>query len=118
MGRRPDDAGDAAEDFAGDLFLYLADKGLLVVDPEHAERVIAELDRTLDIVKARLRRREIARRLRAAAGADIAPGVAKLAVDAAFAEQVTAGHWDQALIELPKYIEAFRIAARRARERP
>ncbi len=106
--------GAARERFAGDLFLDLADKGWLVVEADEAERVIAELTRTLEVVRSRVHRLEVSRRLRDAEVDGIAPEVAQFAVDTVFAEQVTAGTWERALVELPKYIEAFRIAARNA----
>lgn len=59
--------------FAGDLFLRLARTGALVLEPGHADRLIADLTATLTVVRAR---REP----------------------------------EQALEELPKYIEAFRIS--------
>lgn len=106
--------GDArratGERFAGDLFLRLAHEGWLVVPPDQADRIIAELERTLEAVRSSLRRVELSRRLRDAAG-EVAPEVDRLVVDAAFAGQVAAGNWEQALVELPKYIQAFRIAA-------
>ena len=110
--------GSTRERFAGDLFLDLADKGWLVVEPGEAERVVAELLRTLDVVRSRVRRLEVSRRLREASGEDVAPDVAQFAVDTVFAEQVTAGTWERALVELPKYVEAFRIAARNAERTP
>jgi hypothetical protein len=61
--------------FAGDLFLRLARTGALVLEPGHADRLIADLTATLTVVRAR---REP----------------------------------EQALEELPKYIEAFQIAKR------
>jgi hypothetical protein len=106
--------GSTRERFAGDLFLELAAKGWLVVEPAEAERVIAGLQRTLDVLRSRVRRLEVSRKLRDAAGDDIDPDVGRLVVDMVFAEQVTAGTWERALVELPKYIEAFRIAARNA----
>lgn len=124
MAVRPDGDGGRVADvstrerFAGDLFLDLADKGWLVVEPGEAERVVAELLRTLDVVRSRVRRLEVSRRLREAPGEDVAPDVAQFAVDTVFAEQVTAGTWERALVELPKYVEAFRIAARNAERTP
>jgi hypothetical protein len=106
--------GSTRERFAGDLFLDLAAKGWLVVRPEEAERVICELQRTLEVIRSRTHRIEVSRRLRDAAGDDMDPGVDRLVVDAVFAEQITSGSWERALIELPKYIEAFRMAARNA----
>jgi hypothetical protein len=110
--------GSGRERFAGDLFLDLAAKGWLVVEPAEAARVIAGLERTLEAVRSRAHRIEVSRRLRDTAGDDIDPAVDRLVVDAVFAEQITAGSWERALVELPKYIEAFRIAARNAPREP
>ena len=104
--------GSTPERFAGDLFLDLAARGWLVVRPEEAARVIAELERTLEAIRARAHRMEVSRRLRNAAGDDIDPDVDRLVVDAVFAEQIRSVSWERALVELPKYIEAFRLAAR------
>ncbi|GAA1343096.1 hypothetical protein [Saccharothrix algeriensis] len=103
--------GATGEGFAGDVLLRLAREGWLVVPRAEAERVIAELERTLKVVRARLRRAELSRRLRDVADRDVDPAVERLAVDAAFAGQIAADTWERALVELPKYIEAFRIAA-------
>jgi hypothetical protein len=100
---------DGAEPFAGDLFLRLAARGWLVVSPEQAERAVAELERTLAEVRALLRRAELARRLLDTED----PDLDRLVVDCAFAGQLGADRWERALVELPKYIEAFRIAAAR-----
>ncbi|GAA3031564.1 hypothetical protein [Actinokineospora globicatena] len=106
------DGGDTgAEGFAGELFLKLADAGWLVVEPEVGLRVITQLQQTLDAVRDRVRLAEVSRRLRDTAGDDLAPEVDQAVVDSVFAEQITAGRWEQALVELPKYIEAFRRAA-------
>ncbi|WP_447007959.1 hypothetical protein ACRAKI_16425 [Saccharothrix isguenensis] len=110
--------GSTRERFAGDLFLDLAAKGWLVVRPDEAERVIAELERTLEVVRSRTHRIAVSRRLRDAAGDDMDPDVDRLVVDAVFAEQITSGSWERALVELPKYIEAFRMAARNAPREP
>lgn len=107
----------SVEPFAGDLFLRLAHEGWLVVSPEQADRVIAELEGTLAEVRSRLRKAELSRKLRDVAGPDVAPDVDRLMVDSAFAGQIAAARWEQALVELPKYIQAFRIA-RAADERP
>ncbi|ATE54397.1 hypothetical protein [Actinosynnema pretiosum] len=109
---RPEgETGASGERFAGDLFLHLATKGWLVVPPEQAERVIAELEQTLEVVRAKLRRAEVSRKLHAAPGRDVAPEVERLVVDSVFAGQIAADTWERALVELPKYIRAFRIAA-------
>jgi hypothetical protein len=97
-----------AEPFAGDLFLRLAGEGWLVVPPDQAAPVIAELEDTLAAVRVLLRKAELSRRLR---GAEVDPDVDKLILECAFAGQVSADRWEQALVELPKYIQAFRMAA-------
>ncbi|NUT54290.1 MAG: hypothetical protein HOV94_44420 [Saccharothrix sp.] len=104
--------GARPERFAGDLFLDLAVRGWLVVEPAEAARVIAGLEQTLEVLRSRARRMEVSRRLRDAAGDDLAPDVDRLVVDSVFVEQVMSGSWERALVELPKYIEAFRMAAR------
>ncbi|RLK61983.1 hypothetical protein [Actinokineospora cianjurensis] len=106
-----DDDGAGAEGFAGELFLQLAERGWLVVEPEVGRRVIAELLATLEAVRGRVRLAEMSRRLRETAGDRLVPEVDQAVVDSVFAEQITAGRWEQALVELPKYIEAFRRAA-------
>ncbi|TDV54788.1 hypothetical protein [Actinophytocola oryzae] len=96
------------EPFAGDLFLRLARDGWLVVPPEQAAQVVVDLEHTLAEVRASLRRAELSRQLR---GADVDPDVDRLIVECAFAGQLGADRWEQALVELPKYIQAFRMAA-------
>jgi hypothetical protein len=109
--------GSTPERFAGDLFLHLAAKGWLVVQPTEAARVIAGLELTLEALRSRAHRVEVSRRLRSAAGDDIDPEVDRLVVDTVFADQITSGLRERALVELPKYIEAFRMAARNAPRR-
>ena len=117
MGMRSDDGAGlephgSTENFAGDLFLRLANEGWLVLPAVEAERVIAELEHTLAEVRARLRRAELSRELRdSSARVDASPEVDQLIVDSVFAGQIAADRWEQALVELPKYIQAFRIAA-------
>lgn len=100
------------ERFAGDLFLQLARRGWLVLDPAQAQVVIGELERTLDEVRSRLRKLELSRKLRDASGDHVAPDVDRLVVDAVFTGQLNSDTWERALVELPKYIEALRIAGR------
>lgn len=107
MGVRTDE-GTA---FAGELFLRLARQGLFVVEADEAERVVASLLATLDEVATRLYRLELSRKLRDS-GCPVTAEVDRLAVDAVFEGQVAAERWERALVELPKYIEAFRTAAR------
>lgn len=113
--RSDDDAGlrshSPVDGFAGDLFLRLATEGWLVVAPEQAEPIIADLERTLAEVRARLRKADLSTTLWEAAGNDVDPDVDRLIVECAFAGQIAAERWEQALVELPKYIQAFRIAA-------
>lgn len=113
---RSDDGAGAephgsVEPFAGDLFLRLATEGWLVLPPEQARSVIADLEHTLAQVRALLRKAELSRALRAAGGVDVEPEVDRLIVECAFAGQIAADRWEQALVELPKYIKAFQIAA-------
>jgi hypothetical protein len=101
-------AGEAApglDGFAGDLFLALARDGKLVLDPAQAEQVIAELQRTLDVVHDRLR-------ILASRPTVDHPVCSQFAVDALFADQIAPGQMERALDELPKYIRALRIAGR------
>ncbi|HYQ68037.1 hypothetical protein [Actinophytocola sp.] len=107
--RSDDDSHRLVEGFAGDLFLQLARAGWLVVTPEQAAPIIADLERTLDEVRARLRKAELSATLLGTA--DLDPDVDRLIVECAFAGQIAADRWEQALVELPKYILAFRIAA-------
>lgn len=103
------------ERFAGDLFLQLARRGWLVLEPDQAQGVIGELERTLEEVRSRLRKLELSRKLRDASGGHVAPDVDRLVVDAVFAGQLNSDNWERALVELPKYIEALRIAGRNSR---
>lgn len=101
----------ADEGFAGDLFVRLAREGWLVLSPAQARPVIADLERTLAEVRARLRQAELAATLLEHIDTDVPPDVDQLIVDCAFAGQIAADRWEQALVELPKYILALRIAA-------
>jgi hypothetical protein len=94
------------EPFAGDLVLRLAEEGWLVLPPEQAERLVTELERALDDVRSCLRNAELSFKL-----LGTGDEVDQLVVDCAFAGQISADRWEQALVELPKYIRAFRIAA-------
>lgn len=101
---RSDDGGAAGpEPFAGDLLLRLAVEGWLVISREEAERVVAELESTLAQVRARLRPS-------ARPAGHLPSDVDTPSVDSAFAGQIAADRWEQALVELPKYIQALRIA--------
>jgi Flp pilus assembly protein TadD len=92
--------------FAGDLFLALAADGRLVLDPADADEVVAGLEETLGVVRDRLRIAGV-RPL-----ADH-PATTQRVIDALFTDQIAPGQMEEALRELPKYIEAFRRAGRR-----
>jgi hypothetical protein len=91
--------------FAGDLLLALARQGRLVLDTARADEAIAGLERTLSVVRTRLR---TVQRHRQAPG----PALDGAAVDALFAELLAPGRLALAAVELPKYIEALRSARR------
>jgi hypothetical protein len=98
--------------FAGELFLTLATEGRLVVDADEADRALAGLQRSLDTVHARLaasrRWYDCAdRRVTALCG----EGAEDL-VDGVFIGQIAPGLLERAAVELPKYIEALRMARR------
>jgi hypothetical protein len=96
--------------FAGDLFLALAAEGRLVLDAAQADRVIADLEHTIELVSAQLCRAELAWRLPLAAVRELLPATEGLITSAAFTEQVFPGQYERVLDELAKYVEAFKIA--------
>lgn len=96
--------------FAGDLFLTLATDGRLVLDAAQADRVIADLEHTIELVSAQLCRAELAWRLPLSAVRELLPATEDLITSAAFAEQVCPGGFERALDELAKYVQAFKIA--------
>lgn len=96
--------------FAGDLFLALAADGRLVLDAAQADRIIADLEHTIDLVSAQLCRAELALRLPLAAVRELLPATERLITSAAVAEQVFPGQYERALDELAKYVRAFKIA--------
>ncbi|MDQ2588093.1 hypothetical protein CKY47_29840 [Saccharothrix yanglingensis] len=98
--------------FAGDLLLRLATDGRLVLEPAEADRVIAELERTLEEVTGRLRVVDLLRGTSLPALRRVHPELEQAVVDAVFDEQVTDGGLRRALDELPKYIEALRKAGK------
>jgi hypothetical protein len=106
-----EDAVDYAVDkFAGELFLALALQGRLVLDAEQADRVIAELEATLRQVTDRVRQLQLWRQRSTLVTAARGCCVDQPVVDAAFADQVAPGQLERALRELPKYVEAFKVA--------
>jgi hypothetical protein len=106
----PDDA-DPHGDFAGELFLRLADQGRLVVDAERADRLIADLEGTMVLLAARLHVLRSWQRSPSSLD-DVDPALADTVVDALFADQLAPGRLERAVRELPKYLAALRIARR------
>ncbi|AGL14111.1 hypothetical protein [Actinoplanes sp. N902-109] len=98
--------------FAGELFLTLAAEGRLVVDSVRADEAIAALERTLSAARARLRVLRIWQHAPAQRVNDLPLELADDVVDAVFADQLAPGRLEQAVVELPKYIEALRQARR------
>ena len=96
--------------FAGDLFLTLAADGRLVLDADQADRLIADLEHTIELVNAQVCRAELALRLPLAAVRELLPTTERLITNAAFAEQMCPGQFERALDELAKYVKAFKIA--------
>lgn len=105
-----EDANGFDVHFAGDLFLALAADGRLVLDPVEADRMIAELERTIELVSAQLCRVELAWRLRLVGVRELLPATERTIIDAAFLEQVSPGRFEHVLDELAKYLRAFKIA--------
>ncbi|GAA1643203.1 hypothetical protein [Actinoplanes couchii] len=100
--------------FAGDLFLTLARRGCLTVEPARAQEILAGLEKTLSVVRAR--HEILCRRQPSGPRADELPEEPAGAVtDAVFVEQVAPGLTEKALAELPKYIESIRRAAEPSR---
>jgi hypothetical protein len=104
----PMDTG-APPAFAGDLLLRLASEGMLVMAPEHADPLIAELTLTLEVVRARCGLLRLLQHSRNTPE-ESSWHLDQTLVDVAFAEQTSPGRLTQALSELPKYIRAFEIA--------
>lgn len=103
---------DATPAFAGDLLLRLASNGVLVLAPEEADPLIAEITLALDVVRARCGLLRLLRHSGPTPDADTRQ-LDQLLVDVAFAEQTAPGRLERALCELPKYIRAFEIAKTR-----
>ena len=108
-------AKDAIEQpYAGELFRTLAEQGRLVLEPDVADEVIAGLEQTLEVITARLRVIEMWERLPGPVIDDLPPELAEAVTDAVFAEQLAPGHLQRAADELPKYVEAIRLARRKS----
>jgi hypothetical protein len=110
-------AGDPAAlyaAFAGDLFLALAAEGRLVLEAEQADRVIAALEETLTVMATRARVLDCWRR-RIGPVADVLDRDSdNTVIDTVFADQMAPGRLERAMVELPKYLEAFKAARKRA----
>jgi hypothetical protein len=104
-------SGEAAPyPFAGDLFLTLAAEGRLVLDPVSADEIIAGLERTLAMIRARLRVIRLWEQLPDRRLDELPGALADDVVDAVFVDQLAPGQLQRAVDELPKYIEALRQA--------
>jgi hypothetical protein len=97
-------------ELAGELFRTLAAQGRLVVDADRADTLIRGLQRTLDVLTARLRTVQAWH----AAGGTGPRHPAPAVLDAVFADQVAPGRLEHVVAELPKYIDALRLARRPA----
>jgi hypothetical protein len=107
-------ANDVPEPFAGDLFMSLAAEGRLVVDAVRADELIADLERTLDMITTRLRLVRIWQQLREPAVDELPEALSQSVVDAVFVAQLAPGQLERAVDELPKYIQALQAARRLA----
>jgi hypothetical protein len=103
---------DPDDTFAGDLFLTLAAEGRLVLDAERADQVIADLEETMSLVTARVRLLELWRRLAGPVLDDLDRDAERTMVDTVFADQLAPGRLEEAMRELPKYVQAFKAARR------
>ncbi|MEV6600244.1 hypothetical protein AB0M36_25855 [Actinoplanes sp. NPDC051346] len=99
--------------FAGELFLTLATEGRLVVDAACADKVIADLERTLAQIRSRLRVIRIWQQLPARRVGELPDELMQDVVDAVFVDQLAPGQLERAATELPKYIQALRRASMR-----
>ena len=97
--------------FAGELFLSLAADGRLVVDAVRADEIIASLESTLARVRSRLRVIRIWQELPGRRVDELPGELVQDVVDAVFVDQLAPGQLEQAATELPKYIEALRLAS-------
>lgn len=103
---------DMRTGFAGDVVLGLAKAGVLVLEAEVADPLIVDLENALDVARVRAFGAELATSSSWAEISTRFPEFERLAVDAAFTEQVWPGQTELALRELPKYIEALQLAKR------
>jgi hypothetical protein len=98
--------------FAGLLFITLAAEGRLVLDAGRADELIAGLERTHSSVRTRLtilRQRQAGPAERVV---ELPDDASRDIVDAVFADQIAPGLLERANEEIPRYIEALRVARR------
>jgi hypothetical protein len=98
------------DEFAGDTFLALAGDGRLVVGPERADALIADLERTIAILTERLAALDRWQRTTRPCLDDLSPELAETVVDAVFGDQLSPGRTERVIRELPKYVAALRAA--------
>jgi hypothetical protein len=98
--------------FAGELLLTLASEGRLVLDSAEADRVIANLERSLAAVTTRLQASREWDELPHPRVESLRGKGAEDLLDGVFVRQVAPGLLEKAQTELPKYIEALRMARR------
>jgi hypothetical protein len=98
------------DEFAGEIFLTLADEGRLVVASEQADSLIAGLEETIAVLNERLNVLDLWRRTPCLDGMPLAMSGA--VVDTVFADQLCPGRIERAARELPKYVAALRLARR------
>ncbi|WP_433794809.1 hypothetical protein [Actinoplanes sp. CA-252034] len=99
-----------SDEFAGEIFLTLANEGRLVVASEEADSLIAGLEETIAILNERLNVLDLWRRAPRLDGRPSA--VSGAVVDTVFADQLCPGRIERAARELPKYVAALRLARR------
>lgn len=96
--------------FAGELLRALAQDGRLVIDRVRADEVITGLERTLAQVRSRMQVIALWQQIPARRFAELPEALAQHVVDAVFVDQLAPGQLERAAVELPKYIEAIRLA--------
>ena len=100
--------------FAGELFRTLAAQGRLIVEADRADALIRGLQQSLDVLTARLRLVRMWHTMTPPRLDGLPAQAAVPVVDAVFADQLAPGHLERAVAELPKYIDALRLARRPA----
>jgi hypothetical protein len=100
--------------FAGELFRALAAQGRLVVDADVADALISGLQQSLDVLTAQVRLVRMWHTMASPRLDGLPAPAASSVVDAVFTDQLAPGHLERAVAELPKYIDALRLARRPA----